>query len=265
MSELHQTIVTAQVEEVKSPIAVFDLPSGWLAEDGTVYREVEVREIQGHEEDILGAKSISGQKKLSSVITACTVRVGAFTDRDMIRKIVAELPVGDRIALLFFIRRVTLGDIFPFEEKCPECEATHLYQVNFEDLEITPMPTPEKRIYDVTLPSGKTARFKIMTGEDEENLSKTKKGDLDSISLQLLARVLMINDKPATLKDIKSLGMRDRNFLRDQFNEVEGGIETSVEVSCLSCEHEFTHELSIDRSFFSPSALQKASKRKSSS
>lgn len=259
-----ETINLAQIEEAKSSQGGFELPCGYLAPDGVLHTSVIVREISGHEEDMLGSKAIPGGKKLAALLTRCTEQVGPFSSKEKIAEIIQDLPVGDRVFLLFAIRRVTLGDMYPFEEKCPECERMSVYTVSLAEMEIKKMPTPEKRVYDIKLPSGKTARFHVMTGREEEKMQNLDKS-LDGVSLALLARLDLLDDKPPTLAEVKGLGMRDRNALRDAFQEVEGGVETSVEVTCSACGHEFEREMSVDRSFFSPSALQKGSKRKSSS
>jgi len=262
---LIENIITNQIEDEKSPLMVIELPCGWLSQVGEVYKEAEVREICGEEEDILASQTIPAVRKLSLLLARCTTRLGPETNRAAIEEMIKDLPVGDRLYLLFAIRRVTLGDVYPFEQKCPDCEAINVFTIDLNTLEKKGMPDPTKRVFDVKLPSGKAARFHVMTGREEEKLSNVPRKSMDTVSLALLARLDLIEGKSPKLEDVKKLSMRDRNYLRDQFDEVEGGMETTVDVSCPACGHEFQRELSIDKGFFTPSALRKHSKPISSS
>lgn len=253
-----------QMSEPKSTQGVFELPCGFLSPDGELITEVKVREITGVEEDLLAAKNISGGKKLTQLLGNCLEQLGPMTDKPFLQRAARELTVGDRSYLMLAIRRVTLGDDFPFEDSCTECEAKSLFVVNLGTLTTRKMPDAKKRIFTEKLPSGKTARFHIMTGKDEESLAKIDANDKMSVSI--LIRVDTIDDAPVTLEVIKSLSMKDRNFLRERFNEVEGGVETSVELSCPNCGADFMTELDVSQTgFFFPSRIRKNSKRNTSS
>jgi len=260
------TVQQAQLERPKGSNGVFDLPCGYLDAEGELHREVQVREITGHEEDMLGSKTIPGYKKVGNLISACVTRIGNITDKKVLATIADELTVGDRVFLMFGIRRATLGDEYPFRGVCPndDCKYRGLFTLDLSDLEVKEMPNPKKRIFDVTLPSGKRARFRPLVGRDEEELSKASNSD-EAQSLAILMRLEMIEDQPPTIVMVKNLGMRDRNELRDSFDEVEGGIDTSLEMTCPICGTEFEEELDVGQAgFFFPSSARKGSKKKSS-
>jgi hypothetical protein len=227
--------------------------------------EVKVREITGVEEDLLAARNVPSGKKVTQLITNCLERLGTVTDKAELAQAVRGLPIGDRVFLMMSIRRVTLGDDFPFEAKCEACDKKSLFTVNLAELGMKPMPDPKKRVHEVTLPSGKTARWHVMTGKEEESLAKFQ--NLDQLSLSILVRVDLLNGNPTDLDSIKALNMKDRNYLRDEcFGEVEGGIETEMELGCPVCGEEFKTELDVSQTgFFFPSRIQKNSKRNTSS
>jgi hypothetical protein len=121
------------------------------------------------------------------------------------------------------------------------------------------LPEPEK-----TTPTGKPVRFKMLGGKDEERSGKLK-GD-DAISTLLSLRLELLDGKPPTIADIQALTLRERLYLRDGlFRKYDGGVDTTLEVTCPSCGHEFERELDIAQmGFFFPSAARKNSKIKSS-
>lgn len=260
------TLQQSKVDDPKGTHGIFELPCGYLDEAQVLHQEVHVREITGVEEDMLGSKSIPNYKKIGSLISACIVRLGTITDRAVLNTIAEKLTVGDRIFLMFAIRRVSLGDEYPFRSVCPNenCKYKGLFTLDLSDLDIKKMPTPEKRIYDVTLPSGARLRFRPLVGKDEEELAKARTVS-EGRSLSLFLRTLMINDLPPTIEGVKALSMRDRNALWDAMQEVEGGVETTMDMQCPKCLEEFEQELNVGQmGFFFPSSVQKPSKTKSS-
>lgn len=257
----------------KSSQGVYELPCGYLDQAGNLYKDIVLREIKGDEEDLLGNSTIPAQKKINELLTRCVVRVGPYTDRGTISQIVLDLTVGDRAYLIFAIRRISLGDEYPFKDECPECGAERLYIANLSDLVPKEMPDPKKRFFDRVLPSGKTAKFHPMTGRDEDRLSKIDKGYVakgknnktDTLSLAILMRLDALDNAVPTLEAVKDLGLRDRNYLRDEFEEHEGGLNTEDELECPECEHVFKRDIDISQQgFFFPSAIQKSLRRKSS-
>jgi hypothetical protein len=210
-----------------------------------------LREMTGAEEDLLASKQMTPLRKFSELITRCIVRLGAVSDPGQIAAMVKQLPVGDRVFLLFAIRRVTIGNSYSFECKCPECGKAGNYSVNLEELEVRKMKEPLRRIYDLTLPSGRVARARISTGEDEERISKLDK-DPDALSKGLLMRLELLDGKPPELAGIKAMSWRDRQILKTEMNKLEGGLETEIDIQCSSCSVEFKTELEIAASFFFP-------------
>jgi len=247
-----------QMETPKGSNGVFELPCGYLdPHTQELFTEVQIREITGNEEDMLASQQIPSAQKISQLLSGCVTRIGTVTDKGLIAGMVQNLTVGDRVFLIFSIRRVTLGDELPVREKCPECGVKTLFMVDLaEDLSPKPMPDPRKRVFDVTLPSGMEARFRVSTGQDETNLAKLvrrQKHKSDSLSQAILMRLEMLGDEKPTLKMVKSLGMRDRNFLREQFQEVEGGVDTTLELECPACGNEWEKDLDLSAAnFFFP-------------
>jgi predicted RNA-binding Zn-ribbon protein involved in translation (DUF1610 family) len=257
---VEQTVVSHQMETPKSSQGAYTLPCGYLdTESKEVWKEVEVREITGNEEDMLASTQIPAYKKVSALLGGVVTRIGPVSDRGKLAQMVDDLPMGDRVFLLFAARRVTLGDDLPIREVCPECGEKHLYVVDLSELEVKEMPDPSKRIYDVTLPSGVSARFRISTGRDETTAAKSaKRQRADGLSQALLLRLELLNGEPPSLQSVKNLSLKDRLALREEFQKVEGGVDTAMDLECPSCGHEWEEDVDMgNRNFFFPSEKQK--------
>ena len=255
-----ETMQQAKLENPSGSFGVFELPCGILEGDGPeaiLHKEVELREITGHEEDMLGSNTVPNHKKIGMLISGCLVRVGTINDKGKLALLAEEMTVGDRVFLMFAIRRTSLGDDYPFRGKCPECNYRGIFNLDLSDLEVKKMAEPMKRTFDHTLPSGKKCSFRPLCGKDEESISKAASSN-EALSLSILMRLQMLEGQPPTLAAVKGLGMRDRNYLRAEFDKIEGGVDTTLEMTCPRCNHEFEEELDVAQAgFFFPSSVQK--------
>ena len=238
--------------ETPAPVeGVFTLPAGYIDKDGELHREVVLREMTGYEEDILASPGdVLG--KMNEILGRCVTRIGSITDRAEIHKIVRELPVGDRVFLLIALRRVTLGDDYPFTFQCPDCGFTQEMNLDLSGLEVRSLENPTQRTKSVTLPSGRVAVFHIPTGKDEEKF-KAPANDTSPVTRATLLRLDSIDGKPATLADVKALSWRDLRALRKEYENFDVGVDTTIEITCGGCGKELKTEMEIQPSFFFPS------------
>lgn len=259
-----QFIAEGQISEARSPLQSWTLPCGHL--DGeTLVRDVVVREFRGYEEDILASEKLNPQEKIDMITLNCLQRLGACQDKQLLAPILEGLPVGDRVFLLFCARRTTLGDKYPYMNKCPSCKKEDLYSVHLSECKVREMPEPLVRIFDTKLPSGVDTRWHVMTGRDEKRVAGLSRRD-DSVTISILGRVELLAGKPPSIQALKELGMHDRNFLRDAFQEHEGGVDLEVSFECAKCGFSWESDLDItQRGFFFPLAAQRRWRQKSGS
>lgn len=258
-------MVQPEIEIPKSSVDSFTLPCGYLDDDGNVHTDVEVREMTGEEEEILAARNMPVTKKINKILSRCTLALGDLRP-PMVERVIPDLTQGDRVFLLFAIRRASLGDEMPFQSNCPQCNTESQLVVDLSELEVKQMEDPRIRTYETTLPkSGKLVRMKVLTGRGEEAISKASNKGKDIITTAIFCRIDSFDGNPVTMKDLKKLSIADRNHLRDIWEEKEGGVDTEIEIECPACDHEYSTELDIgQQGFFNPSAALKSWKKKSS-
>jgi len=259
-------MIENEIADPKSSVSIIELPCGLLV-DQVLHKSAKVREITGAEEDLLANDKIPNNRKMDELLISCTEALGPYGTIHELRHHIPNLLIGDRVALLLAIRRVSLGDLFPFRVTCPnpECKKESLFDVNLGDLEVKEMPIPEKRVYTIETPRKVVVVWHPMNGVGEAKLASTKDREA-RVTMSMLARIDTIDGKPATLDLLKRMGTSERSFIREAFEEAEGGVDTGVELTCPYCDHEFATDLEIgQRGFFFPSATRKAWKPKSNS
>lgn len=268
MSDAAGMVILSKLEEAKPSTGQFDLPCGYLTPEGVLHTEVVVREITGAEEDLIANQQVPMPKRLSELFARCIQRIGTITEYGQLAKISKELLIGDRVFLTFAIRQMTFGKVMPYVQKCPnpECGKESLYELDLTTLDVKRMVDPKQRVFDRKLSSGKSFRFRLLTGVDEEILTKDQQAHPeDGPSLMLLRRLELFDGKPALMSDLKSLGMRFRQEMRDLMEEVDGGVDTAMEMTCPKCQLEFESNLVTgDEGFFFPSEVYKSWKKRSS-
>jgi len=263
-----QYALTNQLTEANGTRGIFDLPCGYFdSEAGIVHRKVELTALTGVEEDIMASRNVPQGDKMNRVLDSCIKRIGDIEVRDDLVRVIPDLLVGDRTFLFFALRLVTHGPMFPFRKKCPDCRNTSTFNFNLADLPVYEMPEPDKRLYEVDLPqSGKLVQFRPLCGRDETQRDRLRKR-MEPLTLSLYLRITEFGGRPVNSRDLQALTARDRDFLRGEFEDIEGGIETSLDLQCQdpSCGMEFEAEIDpSDPAFFSPSATRKRWKRRSS-
>lgn len=247
----------------------FTLPCGYVDAAGQVHNEIFLKEMTGVEDDILDDNDLVVNERISKILTACTEKLGTLTDRKLIEAAISDtlasdqglpLTAQDRIAALLFLRRVTLGDIYKFERRCPKCgELNKNKQLDLKTVEITPVKDPKKRRVQVKLPrSEKVAVLKVLAASGEQKVSTLKPNQKDLKSCAILARLesldnKMLNNPDDDIETIKALPQADRAFLIQVYQLIEGNVDTDIQVTCKNalCGIEFEFPIDLGQLFFS--------------
>ena len=172
------------------------------------------------------------------------------------------------------IRALTYGPDYGFSVSCRNCRARIEWEVDLTKLPVRPL-SPESRAafmagnrFETTLPdAGKRVWFKLLTGDDERKLPALQRAAPDRLLSSVLAyRVLEIEgvdpkDKRAFLED---LTLRDADFLVDEFDRVDCGVDTTIEVECPECREVQDVDLPFDSAFFLP-GKERTARRKARS
>lgn len=222
------------------------LPGGFIAGDGSLVKYVEVRELNGVDEEAI-AKTGTPGKALMAMLQRGLVSIGTekATKEDLDRML-----SGDRDAVLIGIRRVTFGDEIDFEFPCDSCKTDLNVTVNLAT------DVPYKNLVDpiedrsfvyksathgeilVSLPSGATQR-KLL-----ENIDKSRP-ELNTI---LLAGCVEAIGGVGSLgaSSVLKLGMKDREAIVAQIIKNNPGPRLGeVKTTCEACGEEIPMPLSL--------------------
>jgi hypothetical protein len=237
-----------------------------------VHKKIVLRETKGHEEDMMDDDSVLRSTRITNVLTACIEQLGPVTDKEQIRRLVADDTNGvgkgitstDRIAAMIFLRRASVGDWYNFERRCPRLGCGHVNKgkkLDLRTIKMTVVPDDRvgKRRVSFVLPrSGKKVTLRVMTARHEEQLLKLRPTQKELRSAAMCARIEAIDDEMFTdptraMSAVKDLPQADRNAIRDVYDKIEADVDTTVQVQCDNpiCQAEFEFPLDIGQTFFS--------------
>ena len=260
MSSVYTANATAGA---KSSVGVFTLPCGYLDDKNKLHKEIEVSELTGEQEDLLLGAS-SADKKINGLLAGCLKRVGDYTEPHLMLNIVKDMLIGDRVALLFAIRRITYTDSYVVKETCPNPECTHVQEhpVNLSEMKLIELEDPMKREFEFTTSDGTLVKYHLPTGQDEQNALSASK-NVQEMSTFFLMRIHEYNEIKLDLNSefgkmraravIKSIPIMKRQEIRKiLLDKDKSGVDTKRVYVCDACGNEYEKELNTDFSFFFP-------------
>ncbi|WP_405667954.1 hypothetical protein [Streptomyces sp. NBC_00055] len=196
-----------------------------ICREGAWYREAEVRELTGADEEAIAAAGSSSYKVFETLLLRGVRTVGhEFMDR----KLASELLIGDREFLVMAIRRATFGNDLEFEQlPCPDCGELVDLTVPLDAIPFTHLPDPEQTEYDVPLRRGAAATVRLPTGADQAAVLAIKDGNGAKQDSEVLGRCVLrvrqadgsVTKRPAAT----SLSMSDRKTILKFLTDTQPG------------------------------------------
>lgn len=200
-------------------------------------------------------------KTICEIIDDCMVEDPGISSYDMC--------LADYMFLLYKLRTVTYGPIYPTENKCPFCASTNELKINLDELEVTKYDDNNfAELSQFTLPkTGKNIKIRMQTPRmlddinvrNKETQRRTKGQSGDSAFLYTIEDMIdTVNGKVIdiiTLEDfVRQLPMMDTNYIAQHAQKlVESfGIKNTIDNTCPVCGLDYTSSFRIGQEFFRP-------------
>ncbi len=185
-----------------------------------------------------------------------------------------KVLLGDRFYVLLQIRALTYGPEYAFSLNCAQegCRARFDWSLEIGELPVQALSKTSRASFqsdnrfETQLPdAGTRLWFRLLTGEDELKLGRIKKNVPERL-LSALLNYRLVEIEGVEQKDrkrfLEELSLKDADFLMGEFDRVDCGVETSIDVECPECFSVQEVELPLDASFLLPG--QKKTMRRSS-
>lgn len=177
-----------------------------------------------------------------------------------------DMLVGDKNAILFWLRATGYGEKYPIEVIDPNTNEKFEYEVDLSEI-----PTKEIKLTpdengecEFTLPLSKSkVKFRYLTSKEEDVIveqdekDRRKKGPnaiSEALTKKLIAQIMEIDgvrDRNEIYVKVNKLKVGDSSALRQYINDNEPGLDTNISVTSPSGSFFFT-ELPITTKFLWP-------------
>jgi hypothetical protein len=234
-----------QVIETKAPPGPeVELPGGFI-DGNTLVTTVEVRELNGMDEEAIAKASNTG-KALNVLLQRGLVKVGS---RPALLEDLDLFLSGDRDAILIGIRRITFGKTLDVNALCPNCGTKQDVSIDLkEDIPVTKLNDPiadrtwsiktKNGVVTVALPTGVTQK-RLMDNSDKTS------AELSTILLS--GCVQSVNGEPSLgASTVLNLGIADRaKIVEEIMSRTPGPRLGEVSKTCKACGEAIALPLSL--------------------
>lgn len=239
-----------------------------------------IRSLRVREERILADRQLARRgEQIDKLLAACweeTIDPGPY-DFAGAAPNWSKVLQGDRFFALIHVRVATYGPQYSFSVNCahPACRARIDWQLDLNELPVKKLAEESRETFlttnrfETVLPdSARKVVFRLLTGEDERKLGRRREGDgAAALSALLAARVVEVEGIEGVERKrfLEELSFADADFLIDDFDRVDCGVDTTIEVECQECLGTQDVELPFDQGFFLPGKERTARRRARSS
>jgi len=249
--------IASSPTELLIPWEDVQLPSRGLFYEGWTNGVVRVRAMTQNDEKVFANRRLiqSGQA-LDHLFNNC---VEFPTNIDP-----ADLLVGDRTFLLYYIRGVTFGNMYEFQMTCPNeaCQVISTHSYNMNELYQTVIYADESlgsepfKVVKFNKRASNTVRAgNVRRGGNRKNQPESVESNrAEAILESSLAKSIVCfnnNSDPVIIRQLtQKLHAADNAAIRQFLMTNSPGIDTTVTIICPECSNEVTIELPITDGFF---------------
>ena len=219
---------------------IFDLPGGYVDDEGVTHREVELAPVTGFEEELLDSIGPSARSAhaLTALLSRCLRRIGKLAP--VTAALVRDLLINDREFLMMKLRELTLGKDLKAMIVCrdPKCAQSMDIALNLDDLRPNVKPV-DRRVFKFEVDeAGETfaLEFRLPTGADQEACAGLA-ADPESAINQLLARIVLRVNNNCSVDEqtIEALPSGVLKELERRIEELEPLLSIDLEAACVEC------------------------------
>lgn len=101
----------------------YELPKGYVDKDGTLHREVTLREITGADQEAMLNPQLKNNpaKMLTALLARVIVKLGALDKAKIDTSVTASMFKSDRDFLIMKLKEIDSGPDMEIDVECPEC------------------------------------------------------------------------------------------------------------------------------------------------
>lgn len=209
------------------------LPGGYITPAGDVLTSVEVRELSGRDEEVLGKITNPGRQFLTILSRGAV----SISGEPITESILDAMLVGDRDAVMLGIYKATFGPDIDVQHFCAECGETTTHNVNVDnDIPVRKLEDPLDREFEIV--GRKTIRCALPTGAAQKAVLMDPDRTMAEMTTDILMTTVMEIDGASVISksQVQDLGVVDRRKVSEALLEKSPGPQVGeAKGTCNSC------------------------------
>ena len=199
-----------------------------------------LRPLSGRDEEWLARhRDLPSAVRVTWLLNQCLVELDGATASG---ELVQRMLVGDREFLMMQLRRITLGDRVQAVITCPECG--NKMDVDFRLDEVPVQPRPQKQSTISLELSGRTVRFRLPNGGDQEAVVHH-----ENAGEALLDRC--VEDDGG-----QPLSSGEREAVVAEMEQLAPQVDVELDLTCPECSHAFLLPFDVTAFFLDEVAVK---------
>jgi hypothetical protein len=238
-----EAVRAPKVEIASPPETQVELPGGLFDPFDGIISTVEIRELNGADEEAI-AKVTDQGKALLLILEKATVMVG---DKKADKETLDALLAGDREMILLAIRKATFGSEITLLPTCFSCGEEQEMSIDLDtDIEIKKLNEADRE-FTIDCKVGKVV-VNLPTGTTQKSLvNATNKNSAELDTILLKGCIASINGMPVmNLEQVRNLSIKDRREILKAITDRNPGPQLSeIKKKCKSCDQEVSLPLTL--------------------
>lgn len=234
--------ILAEPEKIVAPAnilspsnVVVTLPAGFITPDGEVIKTVEVRELNGKDEEAI-ARVTGWFRIFGTILSRAVVKLG---NTKVEESLLDRLILGDRDAILLGIYKATFGQTTVLPAYCAGCNAAKDVEVDVDrDIPTTVLVDPVADRTFTVKTSGHEYTLTLPTGIVQREIGNNSDRTTAELTTLLLEHcVVEIDGSPVFGKaQVQAIGLADRRTLGEAIAKRAPGPQfETVSITCPDC------------------------------
>lgn len=260
--------IAAVLNQAMSDMPVIDFPSddtvtlpGGLIIKDQIIKTVQVKELTGEDEESLAkaSQSMNPFIFLDRMMRCGVLRIGNEPS-EMTDKLLSQMLIGDREAIILGIRKSTYGEKLEVNDWfCPNCGTKEDLVMEISDIPVVTLNDPLNEInFKVNLRKGGFAQVSLASGADQlATFEKTELTQAQRETVLLSRCVSSITDKNGVEHSVagfpslvRSMSVPDRHAVLNALRDKQPGPKyDQVKYTCSSCDEQVNVTVTIGNLF----------------
>lgn len=206
------------------------IPNGF-PHNGSWIQQAELRQLNGHDEQLLAEIWNSSLPLKTTALLERIVTFGKSVAIPEIREIIRSLTVGDRVALMLHLRKLTFGDKLSCVLTCPDCKESMSLELSTSTLLQPTIPNPKSE-YSINLDNF-TLTIRPVNGADlEAIIENSNKPD----TAEQLVKSCIISSEPPLHDKLSDDFIA---MVSSKLQELDPQANLELKFTCPTCQHSF--------------------------